>query len=76
MRRKILWLVVSLVLGSWSLAAQVSSPTLAAPVPAQPTAPTQPMSSAPSTPPAPSAPAAAASSTPQMQTIPGTQTPA
>ncbi|MGA3317723.1 MAG: TolC family protein [Candidatus Korobacteraceae bacterium] len=72
MRRKILWLVVSLMLGSCSLAAQTSSPASPATAPAQQTAPTQ------RTPPAqPAVPAVPASAPPpQMQTIPGTQTPA
>ena len=63
LRRSTLWLVVCLMLGSCSLAAQSSSPRRRCPN-AQ-SAPTQQ-----------TAPAAPASSPPQMQTIPGTQTPA
>ena len=60
MRRKILWLVVSLMLGSCSLAAQTSSPAPEGRPPVSPAAPVAPASAPP----------------PQMQTIPGTQTPA
>ncbi|HZL70538.1 MAG TPA: TolC family protein [Candidatus Limnocylindrales bacterium] len=56
MRRKILWLVVFLMPGSFYVAAQTTSPTAGMPAPAQP--------------------AASASAPSQMQTIPGTQTPA
>ena len=65
MRPKILWLIVSLMLGSCSLAAQTSSPASPATAPAPQTAPGQP-----------AAPAAPTSAPSPMPTIPGTQTPA
>src|ERR1019366_9134978 len=74
LRRKILWLVVSLMLGSCSLAAQTSSP--ASPALAQQMAPAQQTAPTQQTPPAPqTAPAQPASAPSQMPTIPGTQTP-
>ena len=66
MRRKMLWLVVSLMLGSCCLAAQTSSLAAPAPAPTQQTAPAPPA--------APAVPAPASS--PQMQTVPGTREPA
>jgi len=65
LRPKILWLIVSLMLGSCSLAAQTSSPASPATAPAPQTAPGQP-----------AAPAAPTSAPSPMPTIPGTQTPA
>ena len=65
MRRKILWMVVSLMLGRCSLEAQTGSSAPGAP-PAPQTPPAQPAALA----------VPASAPLPQMQTIPGTRVPA